>query len=239
MNRSLGLLGITMILLGVLVSIISEIPQNEVTFDKSFVVTPNAHYYQGFRFSPNVTLNINFQVEGGAVDFIVLDYEEFKQYEANGGVWTQFTGISSPSVTNFESTWKTPSQESHIVFVWNNVGSLDKTVNAIFTINKTTLPAGVTVLSFLSLFIGIAVLSFSIRGLTPECSRSVRAHIAGGYIFAILGGLVGVLLGTMLLFRKDSNDQLHGTERFYGKIIIAIGVSAFLVYAIYFNVLYR
>jgi len=233
MKRSIVLLGIVMVFLGVLVSIISEIPKEDDILDRSFVVTPNAHYYQGFRFVPDVKLSISFQVEGGAVDFIVLNDQEFKDYEANGGVYTQYTGISSPSVTSVATTWKTPSNESHIVFVWNNDGSSDKTVNATITIHKTTLSSRVTILSFFSFFAGIAVLSFSVRGFTPECSRSVRAHIIVSFIFAVLGGIVGVFLGAMLLFTKDTADQLHGTERFYGKIIIAIGTAALLLYAIY------
>ena len=220
-----------MIIFGVLTSIVSEIPKEEELYDRSFVITPNAHYYQAFRFSPNMKLNVNFEVDDGAVDFIVMDEKDFKNYEASGTA--QYTGISSPSVTSVVTMWKTPPIESQIFFVWNNDGSSDKTVNAIFTIHKTTLSPGVTVLAFLSFFTGIAAFSFALRGFTPECSRSVRAHIIVSYIFAVLGGLIGILLGSMLLERKDTVDELHGTERFYGKVIIAISITALLVFAIY------
>ena len=232
MKRSLAIIAIAMILFGALTAIISEIPKEEVLYDRSFVVIPNAHYYQAFRFSPNVKLDINFEVNGGAVDFMVLEDEEFKNYEASKG-YTQYTGISSPSVTSVVTTWKTPPNESHIYFVWNNDDSSDKTVDVIFTIHETTLSSTVTVLGFFSFFAGIAVFSFAVRGFTPECSRSVRAHIMVSYIFAVLGGLIGLLLGAMLLVRKDTVDQLHGTERFYGKVIIAISITALLVFAFY------
>ena len=75
------------------------------------------------------------------------------------------------------------------------------------------------------LLVGLSLLGLGYRPITVASSRS---KIIAGYVLAVLGGLIGLILGIELV--ETANEE----NKFHGKAILAIGVLALILYLSYY-----
>lgn len=209
-------------------NIVAAIPttQSTVWFDQTFQVEGFSYYYVYGTFnSTDAVMHIYFDLSGkGVVDFWVMDWVEFQKFSL-GEEYTYFVNPSAPSVSTKDVRW-TPL--STIYFVWDNSHSIDSdTVYALFKLEyqESIISPLVAFLGLPLLLVGLSLLGLGYRLPTVASSRS---KIIAGYVFAVLGGLIGLILGIELV--ETANEE----NKFHGKAILAIGVLALILYISYY-----
>jgi hypothetical protein len=214
-------------------------PVDKDLYNQQFVVKAGHYYYFEARFPSNPVLTVDFFVEGGGIDFIVMDKLPFGEFKSNMKSSTYhydyndlilYGEISGPNVTVLEKTW-TPPDDTPKYFVWFNDDLIhDRTVDVKMTYNEPIMPHVTRTVALAAFFSGLVLLVLGFRQLTLEWSKT---WIVLGYVFAVLGGLLGILIGLGLITKKDSLNELHGTERFHGKLMLLIGSIAIVSYILF------
>lgn len=222
------IIGVVLIIIGISLNIVLAIPttQSEVWLDQTFQVESFSYYYvYGDFSSADGVMHIYFDLTGeGAVDFWVMDWVEFQKF-CLGEEFTYFVNPSASSVSTKDVRW-TPL--STIYFVWDNSYSVDSdTVYALFKLEYqgSMISPLAGFLGLPLLLVGLSLLGLGYRPLTTNASRS---KVIAGYVFAVLGGLIGLILGIELIETRNEEDKFHG------KTILAIGVLALILYLSYY-----
>ena len=226
MKRALVVLGAIFAIIGIFLCIFTVLPVPDSTdwFNQSFTVPEYGHYYvYGDFFSSTIFLKIGFDItQGGALDFIVTDETEYMKYNSSLS-YNYYEVPSALSVTRLDRSWMPPTYKT-IYFVWDNTGSYEaKSISALFQLeySHAILPPIITVLGVLLLFGGLSTLSLGYRFPSPDSSRKT---IIVGYVFATLGGIIGIIKGLDLMKKENVEDKFHG------KVITAIGIVAIVMY---------
>ena len=222
LKRVLVVLGVVFEIVGVLLCAFAILPVPVSTdwYRNSFVVPEYGHFYvRGDFLASNLILKISFGVtEGGPLDFLVMDEMQYMQFNSSLE-YNYYEGPSALSVAEFDTSWTIPAYRS-IFFVWNNRNSFEpKSVSALFQVeySHAVLPPLITVLGVLLLFGGLSSMSLAYRFPSPVSSRK---RILVGYVFASLGGVVGIIVGAYLMRKENLENKFHG------KVMIAIGIAA-------------
>jgi hypothetical protein len=225
LKRALVVLGAVFAIIGIFLCVFSILPVSDSTdwFDQSFIVPEYGHcYLRGDFYSLEVNLKISFDTTQGAVNFYVMDETEYIKYNSSL-TFNYYQAPSAPSVTQMDKSWIPPTDKT-IYFVWDNTGSYEtKSVSALFQLEYShpILSPVITSLGLLILFGGLSTMSLGYRFPSPDSSRIT---IIVGYIFASLGGLIGIFIGADLSNKQNLEDKLHG------KIITTLGVIATIIY---------
>lgn len=222
------LIGATLLIMGIALSVTSALPvtQSNAWFDQTFQVQERGYYTTSARFHiflPDNLLHIYFDLQGeGVVNFYVMDKVEFTKYES-GETFEYYAYPSAESVATKDVHWSAPNEEK-IYFVWDNSNSITpQTIYATIEVEgqEQLMPPVISFLGVLILLAGLSFLGLAFRPLTICSSSSV---IIVGYVFAVLGGLIGLLMGMALIQKGNEGDKFHG------KAIFAIGVLALILY---------
>lgn len=229
MTSKLLTIGTIITVVGIIFSIIPAISVSNSNswFNQSFIVPEGGYYYVYGTFqSPNETLHIDFEVtQNNVVDFWVMDYSEFLKFNSSQP-YNYYQIPSAPSISGKEAHWTPPSGKL-LYFVWDNSQSITpKPVSAQFTVNynKPLLSPLISVLGLFLLFSGLGVGCLGLRPLTLTQSKG---EIIAGYVFAALGGLIGIAIGVKLFAKQDLDDKFHG------KIITTLGIVAIITYTLF------
>jgi len=222
-------IGLILAIVGVVLIVIPHVPVSgsSLLFDDSFVVPGGMHYYYYATFYSPTTIHISFDVtEGGdrSVDFLVMDETNYQRM-SEGQAYEYYTAPSRHSISKTDIKWVPPTNKK-IYFVWDNSLSFDsRLVSATFSYehDQALLPPLASTFGIAVLSGGLATVSYGIHPLTPSSSR---IHIILGYIFAILGGVIGIILG-MGLAREENED-----DKFHGKSIVVISLLAISLYVL-------
>jgi len=227
LKRALVVLGAIFAIIGIFLFIFSTLPIPDSTewFNQSFTVPENGHYYvRGDFYSSTIFLKISFDItQGGALDFIVTDETEYMKYNSSLS-YNYYEAPSALNVTRLDRSWMPPTYKT-IYFVWDNTGSYEaKSISALFQLeySHAILPPIITVLGVLLLFGGLSTISLGYRFPSPDSSRKT---IVVGYVFATLGGLIGIFMGVSLWANRENMEN-----KFHGKVITAIGIVAIVMY---------
>ncbi len=225
MNRIVIIAGSCLIVFGILMCILSfpVAPSSETLIDEAFVVPVEMHYYYYVTFILPKTLHIDFTVAGGsspAVDFWVMNETEYQKMNASQNFY-YYTAPSRVSISKADIDW-TPPMNTKIYFVWDNSLSLEpKTVAAHFVYGdyQSILPLWTLSIGFVILFLGLGTTSYGYR--PPNVAKK---YVIVGYVFAALGGFIGIIMGLDLRGKESIEEKSHG------KVIIVIGIVATLTY---------
>lgn len=199
--------------------------------NQAFTVEGYSYYYASGQFPSGLTLDMSFTVNGAPLDFIGLTALNFENYKENKE-YNLISSISAPSVSSYHKSWVPssasvsyyPEEYNTVYYVWDNSQSSEaKNVTALFTYeNKTTiLPPLATTFGLLLFFSGFAFFGYGTKPLLPVNSKK---QILIGYLFAVLGGFIGLLIGYGLM---RSTDEVN---KFHGKVILAIAVIALIAF---------
>jgi len=158
--------GIVLVVVGILLIILPLFPvaRSTALWDSAFEVHPFGWYYYSNIFQPNTPLHINFEVQGGSLDFIVMDKENYIKYNASQ-TYEYYTVPYHPSATYADFQWIPPSNK-RIYFVWDNMYSLEsKFVSAYFSIeyNEPLLPPAVSYIGVFFLIVATEVIIRELR----------------------------------------------------------------------------
>ena len=229
MRRALVVLGAVFAIIGSILCVFTVLPVSDSSdwFNQSFIVPEYGYYYvRGDFYSLDAILKIGFDVtQGGAVDFMVMDETEFMKYNSSL-TYNYYQAPSAPSVTRLDTSWNPPPYKT-IFFVWDNTGSYEtKSISALFQLeySHAILSPIITVLGLVFLFGGLSTVSLGYRFPSPDSSRIT---IIVGYVFAALGGLIGIFMGVSLWVDRENLE-----DKFHGKVIMAIGIVAIIMYVL-------
>jgi hypothetical protein len=216
-----------LVIVGVMLAVLPyvKVPDSHVWLYESFVTPSGGHYYYTTITSPSfpsgVPLRINFNVaESKSIDFYVMNELNYQKMNSSQ-TFQYYVEPSRTSISSIDLKWVPPTTEK-IYFVWSNLYSLDsKLVSAYFRFDGTLLPPSASIFGFLFLFGGFGTISY---GFHPPTSASSPALIKTGYVFATLGGIIGLIIGSKLAKKENSDDKVHG------KAIMTIGLVSTIVY---------
>ena len=227
-NRPLLILSMILLIIGVTLSVASAIPTTDSTvwFDQSFQVQGLGYcsvWATFYDFSSDDMLNIHFDLSGeGVVNFYVMTEADFTKYES-GQTFEYYTAPSAESVAVKNTYWSPPNNQM-IYFVWDNSDSFSsQTIDAIIKI-EDQIQLFSPIISFIGHLILFCGLSLTCIGYRPPTADSSRSKIIAGYVFAVLGGVIGLIIGIELFEKRKEEDKSHG------KNILAIGGLAILLY---------
>ena len=224
--------GATLLIIGITVSITSVIPltQSNVWFDQTFQVQELRYYTKSSTFQvflPDNMLHIYFDLQGeGVVNFYVMNEADFTKYKS-GEAFDYFTYPSAEGIATRNVYWSAPNEEK-IYFVWDNSNSsTQKTINATIEAENQgqLMPSIISFLGLPLLLTGLSLIGLAFRPLTTASSWSV---IILGYVFAVLGGIIGLIVGAAIIQRGNEEDKFHG------KAIFATSVLALILYISYY-----
>ena len=227
MKRALVGGGAVFAIVGIILCVFTFIPISDSSdwFNQSFVVPEYGHYYvSGEFYSLEVNLKISFDTNQGAVNFYVMDETDYMKYNSSS-LFNYYQAPSAPSVTQMDKSW-TPPTDRTLYFVWENTDLFQtKSVSALFQLeySHTLLSPLITVLGFLLLFGGLSIISLGHRFPPRDSSRFT---IISGYVFASMGGFIGILIGAGLEAKQNLEEKWHG------KIIVTIGIIATIMYVL-------
>lgn len=231
-KKSLLLLGVIIMIVGISVSYFSgPATDSPVWFDQTFQVAQYEYYYISGEFSsPDTVLHIDFETTQtqGALDFWVMDEANFENFTSD----RQFDYYSLPSAAHIsgrELDWGPPIG-SKIYFVWDNANSgMTLSVQAVIK-QKSSLESSDPLIMLIIEIIGLTIFLFGLSliaiGFRPPTKASSRGTINLGYVLAVLGGLLGIVLGVYLRKKENPEDRLHGI------FILAIGAVALALYVL-------
>jgi hypothetical protein len=224
LKRALVALGAVFAIIGIFLCVFSILPVSDSSdwFNQSFVVPEYGHYYvSGEFYSLEVNLKISFDSQG-AVNFYVMDQTDYLKYNSSLP-FNYYQAPSAPSVTQMDKSW-TPPTDRTLYFVWENTDLFEtKSVSALFQLeySHAILSPLFTTLGLVFLFLGLSTISLGYRFPPPDSSRTT---IIVGYIFASLGGLIGIFIGADLSSKQNLEDKSHG------KKITTLGIIATIIY---------
>ncbi len=223
-------LGIVFVIFGFGLIIASFIPtvSSEIWLNESFSV-PALNYYYYYAdypyFSSGINLHMSFSVSASSdneFSFFILDENNFQKMEMAQTFDSYFARDRILSL-NADIT---PPDNEKVYFVWDNsFGYTDRIVTANFSMEVpgNYIPSELSFFSFIFIFSGFALIGYGKRPV-DEVPDSTSTKI--GYILAVLGGVIGVIIGIGLLLGKNPNEKYHG------KIITVIGLASIFVYIV-------
>lgn len=151
--------GVVLIVIGVVLFIVAVFPFFSGTdrfLNETHTVSAGYHFWVSYTFSGGNSIHIDFTVSGGAVDFWVMDEDEYNHFK-NGEGFNYYSSPSGPSVSTASIDW-VPPQNEKVYFVWDNTGSGSKSVSMSF--------------------------SGSYTGFLPDWARFVAGALGGVLFFA-------------------------------------------------------
>lgn len=234
MKKTLLAIGIIAAIAGVLLSVIPfiKVPDSSVWLNEAFSIPAGRNYPITTRSSPSfpsgVPLHITFEVAGtDSVVFRVMNEQNYQKYNSSQP-FEYCVEPSRPSISRLDMRWVPPVNEK-IYFVWDNSqGHISKSVSAYFSFDGPVIPPIWSTLGLLLVFGGLSTISYGTR---PPTTASSLTSIRTGYVFATLGGIIGLILGLELLRKDNSEDKVHG------KAILAIGAIALSTHLLQFLIL--
>ncbi|MDH5482570.1 MAG: hypothetical protein OEY22_06820 [Candidatus Bathyarchaeota archaeon] len=226
MKHNLIILGIILTMIGAALFILSYVPikHSSTLANESFEIPSFEWYYYSGIFLPNTPLHIIFEVQLGSLDFIVFNETNLIKWNASQP-YEHYSEPSRPNASYSDIIWVPPAN-TRIYFVWDNsYSSLSKIVFTLVYVEyiEPLLPPLMSVSGIFLLFAGLSTIGYGSRPPTPNSSQKT---IILGYIFAALGGLVGLLFGIELTISKNDESKHHG------KVIATIGATATIVYVL-------
>jgi len=231
LKKLLITIGIVAAIAGTALAIIPfiQVANSSIWLNETFSVPAGGHYYYTTLSAPSfpsgVPLHITFELAGtDNIDFRVMNEQNYQKYNSSQS-FQYYIEPSRPSISRLDMRWVPPVNEK-IYFVWDNSNSYSsKSVSAYFSFDSPVIPPIWSTLGLLLIFGGLGTVGYGVR---PPTTSSSLNSIRIGYVFATLGGIIGLILGLELLRKENSEDKFHG------KAILVIGAIALVTYLLQF-----